>query len=37
MNDVVAALVAHGFSLPANVVELKNYEASGDLHLKMGE
>lgn len=25
MNDVVAALIANGFSLPANIVELKNY------------
>jgi small-conductance mechanosensitive channel len=37
MHDVLDALVAHGFSLPANVVELKNYEASGDVHLKMNE
>ncbi len=26
MNDVVAALIANGFSLPANILELKNYQ-----------
>jgi small-conductance mechanosensitive channel len=28
MNDVVAALVTKGFTLPASVIELKNYEPS---------
>ena len=27
MNDVVAALISNGFSLPANIVELKNYDS----------
>lgn len=35
MNDVVAALFANGFSLPASIVELKNYEASNSLLLKV--
>ncbi|MFN4763630.1 mechanosensitive ion channel family protein [Gillisia sp. Q332] len=35
MNDVVAILVTNGFSLPASIVELKNYEASNSLHLKI--
>jgi small-conductance mechanosensitive channel len=35
MNDVVAALIGNGFSLPASIVELKNYEPSGLLHLKI--
>lgn len=26
INDVVTALIANGFSLPANIVELKNYD-----------
>lgn len=34
INDVVEALIAGGFSLPASIVELKNYDPSGDLHLK---
>lgn len=34
MNDVVAALIANGFSLPASVVELKNYEPSTPLHMR---
>lgn len=28
MNDVLAALLAHNYALPANVVELKNYDTS---------
>lgn len=35
MNDVVAALIANGFSLPANIVELKNYGLSDTLDLKL--
>ncbi len=35
MNDVVAALLANGFSLPATIVELKNYEQSNSLNLKV--
>jgi small-conductance mechanosensitive channel len=27
MNDVLAALITNGFSLPANIVELKNYDS----------
>lgn len=34
MNDVVVALIASGFSLPASVVELKNYEPSTPLHMR---
>lgn len=34
MNDVVAVLIANGFSLPANIVELKNYESSGHLNIE---
>lgn len=36
MNDVVGALIENGFSLPASIVELKNYDPSGDLHLQVG-
>ena len=35
MNDVVAALLAKGFSLPASILELKNYGDSNNLHLKL--
>lgn len=35
MNDVVAALIANGFNLPANIVELKNYEFSDKINLTM--
>lgn len=35
MNDVLAALIAKGFSLPASIVELKNYESSSPLDLKV--
>jgi small-conductance mechanosensitive channel len=35
MNDVVAALIANGIRLPAPVVELKNYDASIPLNLKI--
>jgi hypothetical protein len=35
MNDVVIALIANGFSLPASVVELKNYEPSASLLFKV--
>lgn len=33
INDVVAALIANDFSLPANVVELKNYEQTNPLQI----
>lgn len=33
MHDVVQALVSNGFSLPASIVEIKNYEPYGDLRL----
>jgi small-conductance mechanosensitive channel len=33
MNDVVEALITNGFSLPASIVELKNYEPYGNLKL----
>lgn len=35
MNDVVEALIADGFSLPASIVEIKNYEPYGDLKLNV--
>lgn len=35
MNDVVAALIAKGFSLPTSVIELKNYEPAIPLNLKI--
>jgi small-conductance mechanosensitive channel len=35
MNDVVAALTSNGFSLPANIVELKNYDLSNKIKLTM--
>lgn len=35
MNDVVAALIAKGFSLPTSVIELKNYDASIPLNLNV--
>jgi small-conductance mechanosensitive channel len=35
MNDVVGALIANGFSLPASIVELKNYEPFGNLQLNI--
>jgi hypothetical protein len=35
MNDVVAALIAKGFSLPTSVIELKNYDPSIPLNLKI--
>ena len=35
MNDVIEALVANGFSLPASIVELKNYEPYGGFKLNV--
>ncbi len=35
MSDTVAALVAQGFSLPASVLELKNYDPSLPIALKI--
>lgn len=35
MNDVVEVLVANGFNLPANIVELKNYDSSNKIKLTM--
>lgn len=35
INNVVAALIAKGFSLPANIVELKNYDSSNKIKLTM--
>lgn len=35
LNDVVATLVTHGIMLPASVIEVKNHEPSGLLHLKV--
>ncbi|WP_291855188.1 mechanosensitive ion channel domain-containing protein [Marinilabilia sp.] len=32
MNNVLAALIAHGFSLPASVIELKNYDPSSPMN-----
>lgn len=37
MNDVVEALLANGFTLPANIVELKNYDLSDKINVKMAE
>jgi hypothetical protein len=34
MNKVIAALIANGFSLPASIMELKNYETNS-LNLKI--
>jgi small-conductance mechanosensitive channel len=34
INDVVEALIANGFTLPANIVELKNYDLSAKVNLK---
>lgn len=33
LDDVVKALIAEGFSMPASIVEIKNYEPYGDLKL----
>lgn len=35
MNDTVAALTANGYSLPANIVELKNYDLSNKINVKI--
>jgi small conductance mechanosensitive channel len=35
INDVVRELIANNFSLPASIVELKNYDHSVDLNLKV--
>ena len=35
MNDVIIALTENGYSLPANIVELKNYDLSNKINLKM--
>ncbi|MDA3943248.1 MAG: mechanosensitive ion channel [Bacteroidetes bacterium] len=35
MDDVVATLIANGFSLPASVIELKNYEPSFPMNPKV--
>lgn len=35
MDKVIGALIAEGFSLPASIVELKNYEASNSLELNV--
>ncbi|MBZ9729293.1 mechanosensitive ion channel family protein [Salegentibacter sp. JZCK2] len=37
MNNVIAALIAKGFSLPASIVELKNYDPPNTLNLKINE
>lgn len=34
MNDVIDALTANGYSLPANIVELKNYDLSNKINFK---
>jgi small-conductance mechanosensitive channel len=34
INDVVEALISKGFALPANIVELKNYDSSEQLKIK---
>lgn len=35
MDKVIAALISEGFSLPATIVELKNYDLSDTIELKM--
>jgi small conductance mechanosensitive channel len=35
INDVVRELIANNFNLPASIVELKNYDHSVDLNLKV--
>lgn len=35
MNDVIETLIANGYTLPANIVELKNYELSDKIDLKL--
>ena len=35
MNNIVEALIANGFSLPASIVELKNYEPYGELKINV--
>ncbi len=37
MNDVVEVLLANNFTLPANIVELKNYDLSDKINLKMND
>ncbi|WP_127845866.1 mechanosensitive ion channel family protein [Psychroflexus aestuariivivens] len=35
MDQVIGALITEGFSLPASIVELKNYDQSSSLNLKL--
>ena len=35
LNNVVEILIANGFSLPANIVELKNYDSAKNFNLKI--
>lgn len=35
MDEVIGALISEGFSLPATIVELKNYDQSNSLNLKL--
>lgn len=35
MSEVVSALIAKGFSLPASIVEIKNYESTDPLNVKV--
>ena len=35
MNDVIIALTENGYSLPANIVELKNYDLSNKINFNM--
>jgi len=37
MNDVVEVLISKGFSLPASIVEIKNYESTDPLKVKVNE
>lgn len=37
MSDVVAVLITNGFSLPASIVELKNYESTDPLSVKINK
>lgn len=35
MSDVVSVLIANGFSLPASIIELKNYQSTDPLKVKV--
>ena len=37
MNDVIAILVENGYSLPASIIEVKNYESSDPFNVKVNK